>query len=74
MAFRYANSQTCESRDGSGAGDHDMPYVFGREPRAMAPFPFSTREFARLLVLRGRIRDGLLIEHPVSVDGVQQHE
>jgi hypothetical protein len=46
--------------DGSGAGDHDVPYVFGRLPRAVAPFPFSTREFARLLVLRGRARAGLI--------------
>jgi hypothetical protein len=74
MAFRYANSPTCESRDGIGSADHDMPYVFGRLPRAMAPFPFSTREFARLLVLRSRVRDGLLTEHRVSVTGAQQHE
>ncbi len=49
-----------ESRDGSGAGDHDSPYCFGRLPRAAAPFPFSMREFARLMVLRSRVRDGLL--------------
>jgi hypothetical protein len=48
------------SRDGSGAGDHDMPYVFGRLPCAEAPFPFSTREFARLMVLRSRAQAGLL--------------
>jgi hypothetical protein len=46
-----------ESRDGTGAGDHDVPYVFGRLPRALAPFPFSTREFARLMVLRSRLQD-----------------
>ena len=34
-------------------------YEFGRLPRTAAHFPFSTREFARLLVLRGRVRDGL---------------
>jgi hypothetical protein len=73
MAFRYANPPVGESRDGIGAGDHDAPYVFGRLPRAMAPFPFSTREYARLLVLRSRSRDGLLID-PVSVAEVQQHE
>jgi hypothetical protein len=37
---------------------YDQPYRFGRTPRASAPYPFSTREFARLLVLRGRIRGG----------------
>jgi hypothetical protein len=74
MALRYANPPTGESRDGIGSADHDMPYVFGRLPRALAPFPFSMREFARLLVLRSRIRDGLLIEHPLSGAGVHQHE
>jgi hypothetical protein len=67
MAFRYANPSTGESRDGIGAADHDVPYVFGRLPHAMAPFPFSTREFARLLVLRSRVRERLLVEHPVSL-------
>lgn len=44
------------SHDGSGAGDHDVPYIFGRRPRAVAPFPFSTRQYARLLLLRSRLR------------------
>jgi hypothetical protein len=47
------------SLDGTGAGDHDQSYRFGRKPRAVAPFPFSSRQFGRLLVLRGRIQDGL---------------
>ena len=42
------------SKDGSGAGDNDQPYVFGRRPRAIAPWPFTERQYARLLVLRGR--------------------
>lgn len=41
--------------DGSGAGDHDQPYRFGRKPTVSQPFPFSTHEFARLLILRGRV-------------------
>jgi hypothetical protein len=45
-----------ESHDGVGSGDHDAAYIFGRLPRALTPFPFSTRQFARLLVLRGRVR------------------
>ena len=48
------------SLDGTGAADHDHPYRFGRKPRAVAPYPFSTRQFVRLLVLRGRIQDGLV--------------
>ena len=45
------------SRDGDGAGDHDQPYRFGVRPRASAPYPFNTRQYARLLVIRGRTRD-----------------
>jgi hypothetical protein len=50
---------TPESLDGSGAGDDDAPCVFGRLPRALAPFPFSTRELARLMVVRSRVHAGL---------------
>ena len=45
------------SLDGEGAADHDQPYRFGFRPRASAPYPFNTRQYARLLVLRGRIQD-----------------
>jgi hypothetical protein len=45
------------SLDGRGAADHDQPYRFGFRPRANAPYPFNTRQYARLLLLRGRIRD-----------------
>ena len=45
------------SRDGAGCGDHDEPYTFGRKPRAVAPWPFTERQFAHLLILRGRTRD-----------------
>jgi len=45
------------SLDGEGAADHDQPYRFGFRPRAVAPYPFNTRQYARLLVLRGRVRD-----------------
>jgi hypothetical protein len=51
---------TSGSQDGEGAADHDVQFTFGRRPRAVAPYPFSTREYARLLVLRGQIRDGLV--------------
>jgi hypothetical protein len=55
-----ASSVALESLDGVGAADHDEPDAFGRMPRAAAPFPFSTRQFARLLVLRSRVRDELI--------------
>ena len=47
------------SRDGDGAGDHDEPYRFGGRPRASLPCPFNTRQYARLLVLRGRVREDI---------------
>jgi hypothetical protein len=47
-----------ESRDGRGAADHDQPYRFGWKPRASVPFPFNTRQYGRLLVLRSRVQDG----------------
>jgi len=52
------DAQLSESLDGSGAADHDQPYRFGRRPRSSAPYPFSTRQFARLLVLRSRVQAG----------------
>jgi hypothetical protein len=45
------------SLDGDGSADHDQPYRFGFRPRANAPYPFNTRQYVRLLVLRSRIRD-----------------
>ena len=47
------------SLDGDGAGDHDQPYRFGWRPPASVPFPFNTREYARLLVLRGHVQDAV---------------
>jgi hypothetical protein len=50
------------SQDGTGSADHDLPYRFGWRPRVETPFPFSTRQYARLLVLRSRIEGGLASE------------
>jgi hypothetical protein len=47
---------TAGSHDGEGAGDHDVPFTFGWRPRLAATYPFSTRQYARLLVLRSRIQ------------------
>jgi hypothetical protein len=46
------------SRDGIGAGDHDQPYRYGTRPTCAWTYPFTSRQFAHLLVLRGRIQDG----------------
>jgi hypothetical protein len=51
-----------ESHDRTGAADHDVPYTFGRRPRSSAPYPFSTRQYARLLVLRSEVRCGIRSE------------
>lgn len=56
------------SKDGSGAGDNDQPYVFGRRPRAVAPWPFTERQYAHLLVLRGRVSDA-----PDPADRLEAH-
>ena len=47
-----------ETLDGSDAGDHDQPYRFGWKPSANVPYPFNTRQYARLLVLRSRVQAG----------------
>ena len=47
------------SLDGEGAGDHDQPYRFGWRSRASVPYPFNTRQYARLLVFRSRLQDQL---------------
>jgi hypothetical protein len=54
------------TKDGSTAADNDQPYRFGLRPVAKAPFPFSERQYARLLILRGRMQDGLSINKQVS--------
>ena len=45
------------SLDGGGAGDHDQPYRFGWRPSVGVPFPFNTRQYARLLILRNRYQE-----------------
>ena len=60
MKGPFLEQHVGETRDGGGAGDNDVPFVFGRLPRALSPFPFSTRELARLMLLRSRVREGLL--------------
>lgn len=44
-----------ESRDGTGAGDHDQLYVFQRTDLYL-----STRDKARALIVRSRLDDAVL--------------
>jgi hypothetical protein len=47
----------------SSQPDHyDEPYRFGRRPTVRAPYPFTERQFARLLILKGRFADALSSE------------
>ena len=46
------------SRDGIGAGDHDLPFHFGSRPTSAWTYPFTSMQYARLLVMRGRAVDG----------------
>jgi hypothetical protein len=46
------------SRDGLGAADHDLPYRFGCRPSTRWTYPFTERQYCRLLLLRGRLQDG----------------
>jgi len=63
-----ANSREVGSLDGQGAGDHDQPYCFDWRPRTSAPYPFNPRQYARLLILRGRLRDELGPQTDFSAD------
>lgn len=61
------------SLDGDGAGDCDVPYRFGWRPRTSATFPFTTRQFARLLIMRSRVAVGALADdrsaRPIHMEG-----
>jgi uncharacterized Fe-S cluster-containing radical SAM superfamily enzyme len=50
------------TKDGLTAADNDTPYRFGRRPTVQAPFPFSERQFARLLSLRSRLGETTSVE------------
>ena len=38
------------------AASYDESYRFGRRPTVKAPFPFTDRQFARLLIARSRVQ------------------
>ena len=51
--------------DGQGPSDHDLPYRFGWKPRASQPYPFSERQYARLLLLRSRVQERLVSDDTI---------
>ena len=54
------------SLDGDGKGDHDQHYHFGWRPRVSVPYPFSTRQYARLLIYRSRLNERLAGQDDLS--------
>jgi hypothetical protein len=50
------NAQSATARAIIDAPALDEAYQFGRRPTARAPFPFTERQFARLLIARGRLQ------------------
>ncbi len=56
MANQEPTSSSGGSRDGTGAADHDRPYLFGHKSTSDSTYPFTGVEFARLLIVRGRLR------------------
>jgi hypothetical protein len=45
------------ARPDRAPADYDEPYRFGRRPTVRAPYPFTERQFAKLLILRGKVFD-----------------
>ena len=50
------------SKDGHGAGDHDVPFPGFR------PYQFSMREMSRLLILRSQVLDAKMGWGPFADD------
>jgi hypothetical protein len=50
------NPTSTTSGSDSASVDYDESYQFGRRPNVRAPWPFTERQFARLLIARGRYR------------------
>ena len=51
-----SNPTAARVRANIDAPGPDQPYRFGHRPTARAPSPFTERQFARLLIVRGRIQ------------------
>ncbi len=44
------------TKDGTTAADNDKQFDWGQQPTTAWPRPFTQGEFARLLIMRGRVR------------------
>jgi hypothetical protein len=56
------NTDDRGSKDGQGAGDHDVPF------RGFRPTDFTLREMSRLLILRGQVLDAKMGGGPYVAD------
>ena len=56
------NPTSTTSGSQSPSVDYDEAYTFGRRPNVQAPWPFTERQFARLLIARGKYRMALSID------------
>ncbi len=57
-------TETGESRDGTGFGDHDKPYFFGHPRECL-----TLRSQARLTIMRGYVMDTRAGERGGAADG-----
>jgi hypothetical protein len=62
VSHTESDTPICGTKDGLTAADNDQPYRFGRQPTVKAPFPFTERQLARLLISRGRVHAELSSE------------
>jgi hypothetical protein len=66
------NPTSTTSGSDSASVDYDESYQFGRRPNVQAPWPFTERQFARLLIARGRYRMAPSTDdQPASEDSAQ---
>jgi hypothetical protein len=65
-ATSFPQIQVVGSKDGAGAGDHDLPFA-GFQAAA-----FSTRQMVRLLLLRSDVLDARLGQGPFAADIVSR--
>lgn len=61
-------NDTPGSRDGQTAADHDEPYLWGHRATTDDFWPFTEMSFARLLVMRSKVREGLKHQGDTAAD------
>ena len=66
------NPTSATSGSDSPSVDHDESYQFGRRPNVQAPWPFTERQFARLLIARGKYRMSPSVADEAAVEDTTQ--